>query len=67
MADKILNIGERDRVVLTAKANRISECTDARRATDPVDVVLRVLGEIIVKDVGHIGDVQSSRRYIGAD
>ena len=67
MPDKALNVGERDRVVLAPEANRIAERTDARRAADSMDVVLRVLGEIIVDDVGYIGNVQSSRGDIGAD
>ena len=52
-----LDIGQRDRGVLTAKADRLAERTDARRAADTVNVVLCVLGEIVVEDVRYVGNM----------
>src|SRR6185503_15025628 len=55
-SDVRLDVRQRHDVLLAAEADRVAFGAGARRATDAVNVVLRVLRQVIVEDVTDIRD-----------
>jgi hypothetical protein len=52
-ADERLDFGQRDRIRLAAEADRIPSGACARRASDPVHVIFRILRQVVVENVAH--------------
>ena len=50
MADVIFDIGQRDRIGLTAKTDRVARCTRTCRAADAVHIVFSVLRQIVIQE-----------------
>ncbi len=62
--DEALDRVEREHVVLVRERDRLARLAGARRASDPVDVVLGVLGKVHVDDVRDAVDVEPARRDV---
>src|SRR5439155_716638 len=67
LADELLDRLERQGARLVHEADRLAARPRAPRSADPVHVVLGVLREIPVDDVGHRLDVQPARGDVGRD
>ncbi len=66
-ADVVLDVGQRHHEILAAEADRVAFRAGARGAADAVDVVLGVLRQVVVEDVGDVRDVQAARGDVRAD
>jgi hypothetical protein len=66
-ADERFDVGQRDRVRLTAEADRVAGGACARRAADAMNVVLGILRKVVVEHVAHAGHVEAARGHVGAD
>src|SRR5262249_12906734 len=67
LADELLDGLDAERARLVDQADGLARGTRARRAPDPVDVVLRVLRQIPVDHVAHTLDVEPPGRDVGGD
>src|SRR5688572_12492214 len=67
VADLRLDRGQVGRVPFADEGERLAELARSRRAADPVDVLLRVLRDVVVDDVGDIGDIEATRGDVGGD
>ena len=65
--DVVLDLGQRHRVFLAAEADRIAILAGARRASDAMHVVGRILRQVVVEYVADVGNVQAARGDIGRD
>src|SRR5262245_50780574 len=65
LPDELLDRLEVQRARLVDERDGLATGAGPSRATDAVDVVLGVLGEVPVDDVGHRLDVQPARGHIG--
>src|SRR3990172_1253375 len=59
LPDVLLDRIEIERAFLVCQGDRLSFSPGTRGAADPVDIVLAVLGEVVVDDVGNRVNVQS--------
>ncbi len=67
LCDEGLDLRQRFDVLLAAEADRIAGRTGTRRATDPVDIVLGILRQVVVDDVADVGDMKAARCHVGCD
>src|SRR5262245_61337023 len=67
LSDELLDGLEQQRAGLVREADGFAGGAGARRAADPVDVILDVLGQIPVDHVAHAFDVKAARRDVGRD
>src|SRR5262245_15124120 len=67
LADELLDRFDAEGARLVHEADRLAGRTGPRGAADPMDVVLRVLGQVPVDHVAHALDVQAPRRDVGRD
>ena len=67
MSDVALDVRQRNRVFLAAETDRVALGARARRAPDAMHVVLRIVRQIEIEDMAHIGNVQASRGHVGGD
>ena len=62
--DVFLDVGKRDDIVFAAKADRVAFRAGSRGTADAMDVILRVLRQIVVDHVFDVRDVQAPRGHI---
>ena len=67
MRDVVFDLGQCHRVLFASEADGVAFRPGARRAADAMHVVGRVLRQIVIEHVAHIGDVQATGRHVGAD
>src|ERR1700736_6963228 len=64
MADVALDIGQRDGVLLAAEADGIAFGAGARGPADSMHIVFRIVRQIEIKYMAHIGNMQAARCHI---
>src|SRR5581483_208084 len=66
-ADVALDLRQRVDISLAAERDRVAGLAGSRGPPDPVDVVLGLLWQVVVDDVGDAGDVQAAGGDVGGD
>ena len=67
MAHIALDLRQGDGELLAREADRIALGARPSRAPDAVHIVRRILWEVEVEHVTHVGDMQPARGHIGGD
>jgi len=62
--DEALHVREDEGVSLAGKADGVAIRPGPRRPSDPMDIVLGILRQVIVDDVGHVRDVQAPGGHV---
>jgi len=65
VADEGLDLRQGIDELLAGQTDRLAARPGPRGAADPMDIVLGVLGQVIVENVGHVGDVQAACGDVG--
>lgn len=65
MANKLLNVYQRVRVILAGEADRVAGTARTGCASNAVYIIFRVLRQIEIEYMTHIRYVQPARRHIG--
>ncbi len=58
MSEVVLDFRQRYRVFLASEADRVTFRPGASRAADAMHIVRRILREVEVEDMAHVGNVQ---------
>ena len=67
MANVILYINQRERVVLTGKTDGMTASAGPRGAADAMNVILGILRQVVVDHMAHAGDMQTTGSDVGRD
>ena len=67
LADKALNGHDMAGVFGNHKGKGVAACFHSAGAAYSVDVVFRVLGDIVINDMAYFGDIESAGSDIGGD
>ncbi len=67
MADIALDVGQRNGVFLAAETDGVALGAGACSASDAMHIIFRVIRQVEVKHVAHVGNVQAARGHIGGD
>ena len=67
MADVLFDIHQRERVIFAGETDRVSACPGARSPADPVDIILRVLRQVVIDDMTDAWNMQAPCRNICRD
>ena len=67
MANKRLNLGQGIDIIFTGETDGIPVFANACRATDSMHIILGILRQIKIDDMGDIWDVQASGGNIGCN
>ena len=65
--DELLDVAQELVLVDADERDRLARGAGAARAPDPVDVIVRHVGQVVVDDVRQLVDVDAARRDVGGD
>src|SRR5579883_1695837 len=67
LADEFFYRGDRFLIARGDDGNRCAASSRATCTADAMDVVVRVVRDIKIEDMTHIGNIEASRRHVGGD
>jgi hypothetical protein len=67
VVDVLLDGRQVEGIVFTGQADGVTASAGAAGTTDAVDIVFGIVGQVVVEDVGHVGDVQTTGGHVGGD
>lgn len=66
MSDVAFDVGQPHGVLFAAETQGVAFSAGASRTAYPVDVVLRVVGEVEIEHMAHVGNVQTAEATLVA-